>query len=183
MWSMMTSKVIGGILAAFWLVLSANYLGDLLIPPSATAEKSAPQSALKAEIKMAVKPAKEAAPKEAQNLGALLASADVGKGKKIAKKCIACHTFDKGGKNKVGPNLYNIIGADRAGVAKFKYSDAIKKLGGKWDYEDLDHFLAKPKKFLPKTKMAFAGLKKASDRAAVIQFMRSFADTPAPAPN
>ena len=79
--------------------------------------------------------------------------------------------------------MFNIIGSDRAAVAKFNYSGAMKKLGGKWDYEDLDQFLAKPKKFLPKTKMTFVGLKKAGDRAAIILYMRSFADSPAALPN
>lgn len=181
MWSMFTNKVIGGFLLAFWLLLAADFLGDLLIPPPAPAHAAAKAAPEAKAPKMPAKAVAKAAPETEQGLGVLLASASAEKGKKVAKKCFACHTFEKGGKNKVGPNLFNIIGQARA-AGSFNYSDALKNLGGKWSYEDLDKFLAKPKKFLPKTKMTFPGLKKAGDRAAVILYMRAFADTMAALP-
>ena len=116
------------------------------------------------------------------SLGALLAAADVGSGKKIAKKCSACHNFDKGGKNKVGPNLWDIVGRDMGQVAGFKYSDALAGMGGKWDYATLDSFLAKPKAMVPGTKMSFAGIKKPAGRADLIAFLRSLSDSPPPLP-
>ncbi len=116
------------------------------------------------------------------SLGALLAAADVASGKKIAKKCSACHSFDKGGKNKVGPNLWDIVGRDMAQVAGFKYSGALAGMGGVWDYATLDGFLTKPKAMVPGTKMSFAGVKKPEGRADLIAFLRSLSDSPPPLP-
>ncbi len=117
-----------------------------------------------------------------ESLGALLAAADVASGKKIAKKCSACHSFDKGGKNKVGPNLWDIVGRDMAQVAGFKYSDALAGMGGTWDYAAWDRFLTKPKAMVPGTKMSFAGEKKPGKRADLIAFLRSMSDSPPPLP-
>ncbi len=113
----------------------------------------------------------------------LLARGDVKSGKKVAKKCKSCHTFEKGGKNKTGPNLYGVVGR-KMGTAKgfTKYSAALLNKGGVWDYEALDHFLAKPKDYIKKTKMSFAGIKSAEKRADLILFMRQQSDKPAPLP-
>ena len=114
---------------------------------------------------------------------ALIKSADVAAGEKIAKRCAICHTFDKGAPNKVWPNLWNVVGGPHAHKEDFKYSDAMMALHDKpWTYEDLDAFLASPKDYAPGTKMAFAGLKKAEDRAAVIAYLRSLSDSPQPLP-
>ena len=113
---------------------------------------------------------------------ALLASADAGDGKKIFKKCKACHTADKGGAHKVGPNLWNVVGRAKAGAAGYKFSGVLAGLGGAWTFADLDAFLAKPKAFAPGTKMTFNGVKKAADRAAVIAYLRSLSDSPKPLP-
>jgi|TARA_B100000315_G_C14511105_1_gene556999 cytochrome c len=181
-WSTNTNNIVGAVIVALWLLAGSNFIGNLLIPPFEPVHDAvASTSAAKAPEKNVTKQAaKETAAKAepAQSLSVLLASADAGKGKKIAKKCVACHTFDKGGKNKVGPNLFAIMGKDRASVAKFNYSGAIKKMGGKWGFDDMDKFLTKPKVFMPGTKMVFTGLKKAGDRAAVILYLRSFADAP-----
>ena len=113
---------------------------------------------------------------------ALLASADAGDGKKIFKKCKACHTVDKGGARKVGPNLWDVVGRAKAGAQGYKFSGALAGLGGTWTFEDLDAFLAKPKAFAPGTKMKFNGVRKAADRAAVIEYLRSLSDSPKPLP-
>lgn len=103
----------------------------------------------------------------------LIATADIAKGEKLSKACAACHSFDKGGVAKVGPNLWGVVGASKAAHADFAYSDAMKEHGGIWSYEELNHFLWKPKSFVPGTKMAFIGLKKPEDRAAVIAWLHT----------
>ncbi len=99
-------------------------------------------------------------------------SADMAAGEKLYKKCKVCHTLEEGGKNKVGPNLYGIFGRKAATVEGFKYSKAMKASDVTWDDESMDKFLKKPKKFIPKTKMAFPGLKKEKDRENIIAYLR-----------
>lgn len=115
-------------------------------------------------------------------IGPLLASADIAAGEKGFKRCATCHTFTKGGPNKVGPNLFGVVGGAKGSASGFAYSDALKAMAGSWSYEELNAFLTKPKDFLAGTKMTFAGIKKPQDRANIIAFMRQHADTPFPLP-
>jgi cytochrome c len=117
-----------------------------------------------------------------EGVAALLAAADADAGAKVSKKCASCHSFDKDGPNKVGPNLWDIVGRPIAGGEGYKYSDALSGLGGEWSYDKLDGFLAKPKDFAAGTKMSFAGLKRAEARANLIAFLRDFSDSPKPLP-
>lgn len=114
----------------------------------------------------------------AETVADLLPAADIAKGEKAFKKCKACHTAEKGGKKKTGPNLYGIVGAPVAGVDGYKYSKAIVALGGSWSVEQLDAFLTKPKALVKGTKMSFAGMKKATDRANLIAFLNQNSDAP-----
>jgi len=113
----------------------------------------------------------------------LIASADVEKGAKISKACAACHSFEKGGAVKQGPNLWGIVGHAKGSAAGFDYSAGMKEKGGNWDYDALNHFLWKPKKFIDKTKMNFAGVKKPEDRAALIAWLRQQSDAPIALPS
>ncbi len=118
-------------------------------------------------------------------LPVLLASATEKSGEKIAKRCVACHTFDKDGPNRTGPNLWAIVGAPVAGKDGFSYSGALKAVGAEgrvWDFEKLDAYILNPKGYIPGNSMNFAGLKKPEQRAALIKYLRAQADTPIPLP-
>lgn len=119
----------------------------------------------------------------AEPILALLAMADIERGRKLSKACAACHTFDKGGANRTGPNLYNIINRKKAGTAGFAYSDAMMAMGDGWDYQSLNKLLWKPKKYVKGTKMNYAGMKKPTDRAAIIGWLRTLSDAPARFPS
>ena len=123
------------------------------------------------------------APAEASKpIGVLLASADAKAGEVSAKKCATCHTFDAGGPNKVGPNLHGIVGRPVGKHEGFSYSPAVGGHGGNWDYELLNCYLTDPKTCIPGNKMAFAGLKKDTERADVIAYLRTITDNPPPLP-
>ena len=113
----------------------------------------------------------------------LLADANIEAGQKVAHVCASCHTFDKGGVNKFGPNLYNIVNNNHAQMEGFTYSDVLKAMHDKkWTYEALDRFLFNSKDYAPGSKMTFSGIKKAQDRANLIAWVRMQADKPAPLP-
>ncbi len=121
---------------------------------------------------------------KAEPVLALIAAADVARGQTVAKACAACHTFNKGGANGVGPNLYNVVGGPKDHIAGFAYSGALLETGGTtWTYAELNKFLWKPKKYASGTKMNFIGLKKPEDRAAVIAYLRSISDSPKALPS
>ncbi|MBL4757598.1 MAG: cytochrome c family protein [Rhizobiales bacterium] len=108
----------------------------------------------------------------------LLSGASASSGERIAKKCTACHTFEKDGGNKIGPALWNVIGRDAAAADGFKYSSALSASGLNWSFENLNLFLKKPKELVPGTSMSFMGLKKAKDRANFLLWLREKSDAP-----
>ena len=112
-----------------------------------------------------------------------LASADPAKGQQVFNKCMACHNADKGGANQLGPNLWDVVGEPIAqGKGGFAFSDALKKVGGTWNFDNLSKWLDSPKAFAPGTKMTFAGLSNPQDRADVIAFLNAHSDSPKPLP-
>ena len=119
---------------------------------------------------------------EAVNIKALLAMGDLGHGEKVFKKCTACHQIASGGKNMIGPNLWNVIGRTAGSVSDYKYSKAMIAYGKEWTFEEMNSYLIKPQAYVKGTKMAFAGLRKEKDRASVILFMNSKSSNPKPLP-
>ena len=116
------------------------------------------------------------------DIAALIAMGDIAIGEKVFKKCAACHSIVKGGKNKIGPALYNVVGRKVGGVNDYKYSKALAGYEKSWTFEELNGFLLKPAKWIKGTKMAYAGLRKEKDRASIIKYLTQNSDSPQPLP-
>ena len=116
------------------------------------------------------------------DIGALMAMGDIATGEKVFKKCAACHSINKGGKNNIGPALYNVVGRKVGNVNDYKYSKALLEYNKEWTFEELNGYLIKPTKWIKGTKMAFAGLRKEKDRASVIKDLNQNSDNPLPLP-
>lgn len=124
----------------------------------------------------------EVAPEEQVDIALIMSKASSELGQKEFKKCSICHTTNKNGPNRVGPNLWNIVNAKKATKEGFVYSNAMKDKKGTWTYDDLFALITSPRKFVPGTKMAFAGYKKPEDAANVIAYLRTLSDKPEPLP-
>jgi cytochrome c len=172
------NKIIGAVLGTCLILLVTSFTAGAIFTPTMPqkpgfeiAVKEAPEGGA----------AKEAAP-PSEPIEKLLQTASVEKGAAAAKKCQACHTFAKGEKNGVGPNLYGIVGDKKGEGRGFNFSAAMKAKGGEWTYDDLNKFIANPKGFVPGTAMGFAGITKDSERADVIDYLHTLADSPVPLP-
>ena len=119
---------------------------------------------------------------EKVDIAALISMGDLATGEKVFKKCAACHSIVKGGKNNIGPALYNVVGRQVGAVNDYKYSKALSGYGKEWTFEELNGYLLKPAKWIKGTKMAFAGLRKEKDRASVILYLNQNSDNPLPLP-
>lgn len=173
------NKIIGAVLAGVLIILAINEVAKLAVKPTY------PESPAYVVDTSAFTSTDVASGEEADSgpsLAALLASADVGRGEAAFKKCSTCHTAEEGGANKTGPNLFGVLNRAKGAVDGFNYSSALLEKGGEWTFENLDHFLAKPGDYIKGTKMAFAGLRKAEERADVIVYLRSLGKSDVPLP-
>lgn len=160
------NKTIAAVLTAGILAVGAGVVSGIIYAPDVPDE---PVYA----IELSDGEVQEASAEASQPIGVLLASADVASGEGVAKKCTACHTFNEGGEDKVGPHLWGIVGKKIASSSGFAYSESLAGMDANWDYEALDGFLKDPKGWAPGTKMSFAGISKDSDRADLILYLRS----------
>jgi len=171
--SLELNKIVGAILLGGLICMVTGFVAEELVKPHGEiAETAAPPSEA------------PSAPAVIEPVSGLLAKADVAAGQATAKKCQTCHDFTKGGPNKIGPNLWGIVGSKAAEVPGYSFSDAMKQRADKvWTYEELDKFLAGPRAYVPGTKMTFVGLPKLQDRANVIAWLRQQSDSPVALPS
>ncbi len=170
------NKIFGAILFGMLLVMGIRQVNEIVNHEPEVAVKGWQVPGVEAESTSASAAVKE------EPLAVLLAKGSADEGAKTFKKCLACHSIEKGGPNKVGPNLYNTVGNHFGHMDGFAYSDAVKGHGGTWTYEDLNHWLTSPRAFIPGNKMGFAGLPDAQDRANVILYLAAHAENPPPLP-
>lgn len=171
------NKVAGAVLGALLFAVGSGFVAELIYHPKPAGNAGYPLP--EPEPKSA---GAEAAAPKVEPIAVRLASADADKGKGGTKACQACHSFEKGGPNKVGPDLWDIVERQKAHHEGFDYSAGLKEKGGAWTYEDLDHFLENPKGYVKGTKMAFAGISSPTERANVIAYLRTLSDSPKPLP-
>jgi cytochrome c len=174
------NKFLGVLLGTGIFVLVMHFVAQAVFAPIVPA-KPGFKIDVKEEPVAAGKDAKahkDDKPVSAEPLGKRLQHASAEKGAEIAKKCAACHTFEKGGPNRVGPNLYGIVGEPRGQGHDFNFSAAMKAKGGTWTLDELDKFLANPKEYIPGTAMSFAGVPKDSDRADLLAYLHKNSDKP-----
>ena len=171
------NKVLGAILGTCLIMLALNIAAGALFAPDKPAK---PGYAIIAK-EHAEEP-KAGAKEPEQPIELLLAKASAEKGQAAAKKCEACHTFAKGGPNRVGPNLWGVVDRAKSSEAGFNYSAAMKGKGGKWTFDELNKFLANPRGFVAGNAMSFAGMTRDSERADLIGYLRILADNPVPLP-
>ena len=174
------NKIIAAVLMVALLIIGINKLSNLIF----YVEK--PETpGYTVEVEQVVATSVETSSDKTEekiDIAALMALGDIATGEKVFKKCSACHSIVKGGKNNIGPALYNVVGRKVGAVSDYKYSKALSAYEKQWTFEELNGYLIKPAKWIKGTKMAFAGLRKEKDRASVIKYLNQNSDSPLPLP-
>ena len=174
------NKIVAAVLLVALLVIGIGKLSDIIF----YVEKPE-KPGYSVEVEQAVASTSQATAEtieEKIDIAALMALGDLATGEKVFKKCAACHSIVKGGKNNIGPALYNVVNRQVGAVDDYKYSKALSEYGKNWTFEELNGYLIRPAKWIKGTKMAFAGLRKEKDRASVILYLNQNSDNPLPLP-
>jgi cytochrome c len=168
------NKIIAAILMVALLVIGLGKIADVVFHVK---KPKNPGYQVQVEVQLTSGTSQATEMVEKIDIAAVMALGDVTSGEKIFKKCAACHSINKGGKNKIGPALYNVVGRAVGGVDDYKYSKALSSYGKEWTLEELNGFLTKPSSYLKGTKMSYAGLRKEKDRASVIKYLNQNGDS------
>ena len=173
------NKIVAAVLMVALLVIGIGKLSNVIFHVE---KPKTPGYAVEVEQTTTVSSSTEKAVEEKVDIASLMAMGDIALGEKVFKKCAACHSIVKGGKNNIGPALYNVVGRKTGAVTDYKYSKALASFEKEWTFEELNGYLIKPSKWIKGTKMAFAGLRKEKDRASVIKYLNQNSDNPVPLP-
>ena len=173
------NKIIAAVLMVALLIIGIGKISDIVFHVE---KPKTPGYAVDVEQAITTSTTKSEAVEEKIDIASLLAMGDLAVGEKVFKKCAACHSIVKGGKNNIGPALYNVVGRQIGVIDDYKYSKALSGYGKEWTFEELNGYLTKPAKWIKGTKMAFAGLRKEKDRASVILYLNQNSDSPLPLP-
>jgi len=169
------NKIVAAVLMVALLVIGISKISDVIFHVD---KPKTPGYSVEIEQAVSNSSTTKEEVEEKFDITAMMAMGDVVGGEKIFKKCAACHSIVKDGKNNIGPALYNVIGRKVGGVSDYKYSKALAGYGKSWTVEELNGFLLKPAKWIKGTKMAYAGLRKEKDRASVIKYLNQNSDNP-----
>ena len=169
------NKIIAAILMVALLVIGLGKIADVAFHVK---KPKNPGYKVEGQVQLASSTSKATEVVEKIDIATLMAQGDVNKGEKIFKKCAACHSINKGGPNKIGTALYNVVGRKVGGVEGYRYSKTLASYGKEWSFEELNGFLIKPAAYLKGTKMSYAGLRKEADRASVIKYLNQNSDNP-----
>ena len=172
------NKIVAAVLLVALIVIGIGKLSDVIFYVE---KPDKPGYSVEVESSV-VSTSTETKDEEKIDIAALLALGDIAHGEKVFKKCAACHSIVKGGKNAIGPALYNVVGRKIGAIEDYKYSKALVEYKKNWTFEELNGYLIKPAKWIKGTKMAFAGLRKEKDRASVILYLNENSDNPLPLP-
>ena len=173
------NKIVAAVLMVALLVIGIGKLSNIIFHVE---KPKTPGYAVEVEQATKVSSSTKKVLEVKVDIAALMAMGDIALGEKVFKKCAACHSIVKGGKNNIGPALYNVVGRKTGAVTDYKYSKALASFEKEWTFEELNGYLIKPAKWIKGTKMAFAGLRKEKDRASVIKYLNQNSDNPVPLP-
>ena len=173
------NKIIAAVLMVALIVIGIGKLSDVIFHVE---KPETPGYSVELEVLTTKTDSSLSTEEDKVDIAALMSLGDIAHGEKVFKKCAACHSILKGGKNAIGPALYNVVGRKIGAIENYKYSKALVAYDKNWSFEELNGFLIKPAKWIKGTKMAYAGLRKEKDRASVIKYLNENSDSPLPLP-